>query len=180
MNIVTHEPWTVERFLAWEDEQEGKHEFDGAHNIAMTGGSRAHQWLVFNLMRLLVDHLDRDMFDLIQAMRLNTAGKIRYPDLLVCRRRIPDQVRILQDAVVIFEILSDETAATDRSEKCHDYARLPSIKHYVRLDPTKIIATVLHYVDGNWNEREVDGGDIVLAEVAIALPLAEIYRDMRL
>ena len=50
MNVVLHEPWTVERFLLWEDAQEGRHEFDGAQVITVTGGSRNHQRIVFNLI----------------------------------------------------------------------------------------------------------------------------------
>jgi hypothetical protein len=53
MDTVPHEPWTVERFLAWE----GKHAFDGRHVLAMTGGSRAHQRIVVNLMVLLMARL---------------------------------------------------------------------------------------------------------------------------
>lgn len=37
MNLVLREPWTVDRFLAWEDRQEGRHEFDGTQIIEMTG-----------------------------------------------------------------------------------------------------------------------------------------------
>jgi hypothetical protein len=53
MNIVLREPWSVERFLAWEDMQEGKHEFDGSRIIEMTGGSRTHQRIILNLTRML-------------------------------------------------------------------------------------------------------------------------------
>jgi Uma2 family endonuclease len=80
MNIVLREPWSVERFLAWEDTQEGKHEFDGSRIIEMTGGSRTHQRIIFNLMRLLVDRLDPGAYDAVQEMRLEVAGKIRYPE----------------------------------------------------------------------------------------------------
>lgn len=55
MNVALRDPWTVERFLAWEDKQEGRHEFDGVRVITMTGGCRAHQRIVFNLLRLLED-----------------------------------------------------------------------------------------------------------------------------
>ena len=43
MSTPLRESWTVERFLAWEDKQEGRHEFDVATMIPMTGGSRNHQ-----------------------------------------------------------------------------------------------------------------------------------------
>ena len=46
MDTVLDRPWTTDSFLAWEDRQEGKHEFDGRHAIPMTGGSVAHQEIV--------------------------------------------------------------------------------------------------------------------------------------
>jgi hypothetical protein len=70
MSTQLSEPWTVERFLAWEDEQEGRHEFDGTRVIPMTGGSRRHQRLVSRLLRLLEDSLDLERFDVVQEMRL--------------------------------------------------------------------------------------------------------------
>lgn len=39
MDTLLREPETTESFLAWEDGQDGKHEFDGARVIPMTGGS---------------------------------------------------------------------------------------------------------------------------------------------
>ena len=38
MDTVLAEAWTTERFLAWEDRQEGKYEFDGQQVIPMMGG----------------------------------------------------------------------------------------------------------------------------------------------
>jgi Uma2 family endonuclease len=51
MNIALREKWTIERFLAWEDQQEGRHEFDGVRITEATGGSRDHQRIVGNLVR---------------------------------------------------------------------------------------------------------------------------------
>jgi hypothetical protein len=65
MNFMLQEAWTVERFLAWEDGQEGKHEFDGVRIIAMAGRRRAHQRIVMTLMRLLEDRLAPGSFDAV-------------------------------------------------------------------------------------------------------------------
>ena len=67
-------------------------------------------------------------------MRLEVEGKIRYPNVAVVAGRIPDDVRALRDAVVLFEVLSDDTAATDRLEKRAEYARVPGIRRYVLLE----------------------------------------------
>lgn len=61
MDTVLDRPWTTDSFLAWEDQQEGKFEFDGRRIIPMTGGSLAHQRIVANvwlaLMGLLGDRV---------------------------------------------------------------------------------------------------------------------------
>jgi Uma2 family endonuclease len=179
MNIVLHEPWSVERFLSWEDGQEGKHEFDGTRIVEMTGGSRAHQRLIFNIVRLVSERLDPEAFDTVQEMRFDVGGKVRYPDVAVCAGRIPDGVRTLRDAVVIFEILSDETAETDRDEKRVDYMRLPSMRRYVLLEQCRMAATVLELVAGKWSGKQVTTGTVVLPEIGIDLPLVAVYSGVR-
>jgi Uma2 family endonuclease len=176
MNIMLREPWSVERFLAWEEQQEGKHEFDGARIIEMTGGSRAHQRIVFNIVRLLSERLDPEAFDAVQEMRFEIAGKVRYPDVAVCAGRIPNHVRTLRDAVVVFEVLSEDTAETDRDEKRIDYAQLAGMGRYVLLEQTRRAAVVLNRVGGAWVETQVTTGTIALPEIGIDLPLDEIYR----
>jgi hypothetical protein len=39
----------------------------------------------------------------------------------------------LADAVAIFEVLSDDTATTDRVDKLIDYAAVPSLRAYTSL-----------------------------------------------
>jgi len=100
MNLVLREKWTVERFLDWEDQQEDRHEFDGTQIIEMTGGSRAHQRIVGNLLRLLDDCLDPDRFDSIQEMRIDVGGKIRYPDVWVVASPVDEVYKSLFDLTV--------------------------------------------------------------------------------
>ncbi len=178
MNVALRKPWTVERFLAWEDRQEGRHEFDGTRIHEMTGGSRAHQRIVSNLVRLLEDALDPDRFDAVPEMRLDVGGKIRYPDVSVVSGRIADAVRTLHDALVLFEVLSEETAATDRTEKRDEYARLPGLRRYVLLEQGRMAATVLERSEGGWSEAGVSSGTLDLPELGIALPLAALYRGV--
>jgi Uma2 family endonuclease len=179
MNIVLHEPWSVERFLSWEDGHEGKHEFDGTRIVEMTGGSRAHQRIIFNIMRLLSERLDPAVFDAVQEMRVEVGGRVRYPDITVCAGRIPDGVRTLRDAVVTFEVLSDDTADIDRDEKRIEYARLPSMRHYVMLEQRSMVVTMLELLAGGWSETRVSAGTIALPEIAVDLPLDDVYRGVR-
>jgi len=179
MNIVLQEPWTVERFLAWEDAQEGKHEFDGVRIVPMTGGSRRHQRIVMNLLMALEERLDLNAFDVVQEMRISFDGKVRYPDVSVCSGRIQDETRTLHDAIAVFEVLSDETAAVDKTEKRSDYASLPGVKYYVMVEQNRIAATVLEFFEGHWKETELTSRSISLPEIRVELPIAAIYRGLQ-
>jgi hypothetical protein len=70
MNTVPDRTWTAERFLAWEHQQEGKHEFDGQRVTPMTGGSIAHQRIVINLCIALMRLTQGRDVTVTQEMRL--------------------------------------------------------------------------------------------------------------
>src|SRR5487761_2189611 len=53
MGVALRQPMTIAEFLAWEDRQPDKHEFDGFAVVAMTGVSRAHSTIQANLMAAL-------------------------------------------------------------------------------------------------------------------------------
>lgn len=176
MNLVLREPWTVERFLAWEDRQEGKHEFDGTTIIEMTGGTRAHQRIAFNLARLLDDLLDPDRFEVVQEMRITNGRQVRYPDVTVCAAPVEGSTKTLRDAIVLFEVLSPDTAETDRIAKRADYAALPGLRRYVLLEQDRIAVTVLTRTAEGWTEATVAEGAIALPEIGASLPLPDVYR----
>jgi hypothetical protein len=54
MDTVLDRPLTTESFLAWEDRQEARYEFDGHHVILMTGDSIAHQRIIANIWLALL------------------------------------------------------------------------------------------------------------------------------
>jgi Uma2 family endonuclease len=163
MDTVLAETWTTDRFLAWEDKQEGKHEFDGQRVIPTTGGSHGHQRIVFNLMVALVALVDAEGLSAAHEMRIQMGSKIRYPDACVFSKPFEQTTRTLTDAVAIFEVLSDDTATTDRVDKLLDYGTLPSLRCYVLLEQTAIAATVFHREpDGPWIASAHTGGAIVL------------------
>lgn len=175
MDTVLRQPWTTETFLAWEDRQEGKHEFDGRNVIPMTGGSVAHQEIVFNLRVLLGRLLADQPFRPIHEMRVRIGNRIRYPDVVVCTGPLDQITRTLTDAVAIFEVLSDDTATTDRVDKLIDYAALPSLRSYVLLEQTAVAATLFQREPGGaWIASAHTDGVLRLPGVDVALPLADL------
>ena len=51
MSNALREPMTLHEFLAWEERQELRYEFDGFQPVAMTGGTYAHDAIQVNLVR---------------------------------------------------------------------------------------------------------------------------------
>jgi Uma2 family endonuclease len=85
---------------------------------------------------------------------------------------------MLTEPVVIFEVLSEHTARTDRMVKNREYAGTASVRRYVMLEQTA--------VEGMMFSRTADGEDWVghildayavlrLPEIGIELPLAVLY-----
>ena len=184
MDTVLDRPWTTETFLAWEDRQEGKHEFDGRHVIPMTGGSIAHQRIVGNLWAALIGLLgDRTLMPVLE-MRLRIGTRVRYPDVVVCAGPLDQTTRTLTDALAIFEVLSDDTATTDRVEKLIDYAAVPSLRCYVLPEQTAIAATLFHREPGGtWTASPhtastLTDDSLVLLGLDLTLPLADLYRGL--
>jgi Uma2 family endonuclease len=179
MHTLLERPGTTERFLAWEDQQEGKYEFDGLNIVPMTGGTIAHQDIMFNLRATLSRLLAGPGFRAVQEMRLRIGSKIRYPDVMICAGPLDQTTRTLTDALVIFEILSADTATTDRVTKMVDYAEVPSLTHYVLLEQTAIAATVFRRApEGTWTASVHTSGDLVFPECGIAVPLADLYQGL--
>jgi Uma2 family endonuclease len=179
MDTVLDRPWTTETFLAWEDRQEGKHEFDGRDVIPMTGGSIAHQRIVGNLWAALIGSLGAGPLMAMLEMRLRIGTRIRYPDVVVCAGPLDQTIRTLTDATTIFEVLSDDTATTDRVDKLIDCTAVPSLRAYVLLEQTAIAATLFHREPGGaWIASAHTDGALVLPGLDLTMPLADLYRGL--
>jgi Uma2 family endonuclease len=77
--------------------------------------------------------------------------------------------------VVLIEVLSDDTAETDRNRKRDDYAHLPGLRRYLLIEQTTAAAKVLQRTVAGWTESDVTSGHIALPEVGADIPLAAIY-----
>ncbi len=177
MDTLVDLPWSTESFLAWEDQQEGNHEFDGCQAVPMTGGSVAHQEIIFNLRTVLARLLAGTSLRALHEMRLRIGTRVRYPGVIVFSGSLSQTVKTLDDAVVIFEVLSEDTAATDRVEKLIDYGHVPSLQYCIMLKQTSRAAVVCERgAGGSWMTMAQTEGAIALTELSLLLRLDDIYQ----
>ncbi len=182
MSVALRRPWTIEQFLAWEEQQELRYEFDGFEPVAMVGGTEAHAIIQSALLIAVGRRLNRPPCRILGSdLKLRVAGRVRYPDaMIICSP--PDGRRsIVEDPVIVFEILSPSTARTDLFAKNTEYRATDSIQRYIILEQTHPEAVIFTRSGDHWLSEVVAGDTATLAlpEVGIELPLSEIYRDIQ-
>jgi Uma2 family endonuclease len=182
MNIALRKSMTLEQFLAWEERQELRYEFDGIQPVAMTGGSFEHAAIQINLILALGNRLRGKPCRAIGSeLKIEVAGRIRYPDAFVVCTPVPRGTYIIRDPVVVFEILSPSTTHTDIVLKTAEYRATPSIKLYVILEQTHAGAQLFRRRGADWLAETIKDDDILpMPEIGIEIPLAEIYADVAL
>ena len=173
---------TVDEFLAWEERQEHRWEFDGFQPVAMTGGTEAHSLIQSNLIIALGTRLRGTPCRVHGShLKIRASASIRYPDAFVLCGPVQRDSTVAATPVVVFEIISPSTSGTARILKAREYGDTPSIQRYVILEQTRQAATVFAR-DACLCAGLVMTGDtdLVMPEIGISLPLAELYLDVPL
>ena len=182
MNLALRKPMTLAEFLAWEERQPLRYEFDGFQPVAMTGGTAAHAFIQRNLAIALGSRLRGQRCQFAGSdLKIEAAGRVRYPDGFVTCTPIPARSTLVRDPVVIFEVLSDSTAQTDIVTKNHEYAATPSVQRYVILAQDEIGGTMFERIGGDW-VGHILGADAVLRmpEIGVEVPISEFYEGVDL
>jgi Uma2 family endonuclease len=182
MNIALRKSMTLEQFLAWEIRQELRYEFDGIQPVAMNGVRVEHAIIESNLNAALRDRLKGKPCRAFGSnLKIEVAGRIRYPDAFVVCTPVPRGAYVVRDPVVVFEILSPSTTHTDMVLKTAEYQATPSILRYVILEQDHAGAQVFSRRDVDWIVETVKDNDVLrMPEIGIEIPLPEIYADVAL
>src|SRR5271165_6807356 len=172
---------TVDEYLAWAEQQPGRFELlDGAVvAISPEGAGHAEKKAAVHAA-LLAAIRSRGLacYALPDGMTVRIDDTTAYePDALVyCGKKLLPSAVEVPNPVVVVEVLSPSTRHIDLSAKLAGYFRLPSIAHYLIVDPEK--PRIVHHARA--------AGDIILTRIAsegiikldppgIEFAVAEIY-----
>ena len=99
------------------------------------------------------------------------------PDAVVhCGVTLPDDAIAVPDPMIIVEVLSPSTSATDRSWKLGEYFRLPSLRHYLIIWADK--RQIAHHQrgdDGEIQTQIVTDGEIRLYPPGLTITVEDVY-----
>jgi Uma2 family endonuclease len=179
MAQAKHKLPTLEEFLAWEEQQETRHEFVDGALFMMSGGTEAHDVVRLAIASTLRSKLAGGPCGARLDLKLVCPnGRSRYPDVaVVCGPRDPKATRLI-DPVVLIEVLSPSTRSTDYLIKPTDYASVPSVTTYLIVDPDEPRIDILRRSGDRFEpEPQAYGREAVvgLPEIGIELQLAELY-----
>lgn len=180
MTAASRKPMTLEQFVAWEETQPLRYEFDGFRPIAMTGGTANHAAIQRNLAISIGGRLRGQPCRFFGSdLKIEVAGKIRYPDGFVLCSPMPGGNKVAHDPVVIFEVLSDSTARTDLVTKNHEYSQTPSVRRYVILAQDEPRGTMFERVGEDWVGHLLAADSVLrMPEIGIEVPLMELYESV--
>ena len=172
---------TVEEFLAWAEGRPGRHELIRGEVVAQAAERAAH-WevklathvalLAVIKAKALPCHVVPDG----ATVRIDEATAYEPDAMVYCGPRPPPSAMLVENPVVIVEVLSPSTEHRDQGRKLADYFRLPSVAHYLIIDPDETL--VIHHqrrADDDILTRILRDGTIVLDPPGIEVALGEIY-----
>ena len=172
---------TVEEYLAWSEAREGRFELIDGVVLAQASERAAHAEMKLSValaLRNAIREKGLECRAMVDGMAVRVGASTVYePDALVyCGPKLPADALLVDRPVIVVEVLSPNSGRNDLGRKLAGYFNLPSIRHYLIVDPDERL--VVHH------ERRADGlvvshilteGKVTLDPPGLSFTLDEIY-----
>ena len=181
MSALPQKRMNVDEFLAWAEGRSGRYELFRGSVYAMTPERAGHAEVKFAVQTALADairahRLPCHMLPDGMTVRIDDATAHEPDALVYCGPRLAPSSLEVPNPVIVVEVLSPSTRHVDAQMKLAGYFRLPSIAHYLVIDPDK--PQVIHHArndNGSILTRIVSEGALVLDPPGIQLSIADFY-----
>jgi Uma2 family endonuclease len=171
----------VDEYLAWAVGQPGRYELVDGTVVGMSPENAGHAERKAAVHAALLAEIRArglSCYALPDGMTVRIDDATAYePDAVVyCGDKLPPAAIEVPSPVVVVEVLSPSTRHIDLSAKLADYFRLPSIAHYLIVDPEK--PRVVRHARSAGDTiltRIVTAGHIRLDPPGIEVAMVDIY-----
>jgi len=148
MNIALQRAMTVADYLAWSETrgERARTELINGRIVAMTPERVEHvevKLAAALALRIAIARAAVGCHALGDGITVRIDDHTAYePDASVyCGERLPRGSLLLPSPIIVVEVLSPATAHTDTSAKLLGYFKLPSVRHYLVIDPDTRVVT---------------------------------------
>jgi Uma2 family endonuclease len=181
MSVVAKEKMSADEFLLWADAQEGRWELHDGAVVAMSPERVAHvqtKGAAFVALKAAIARANAPCEALPDGAAIRISQRTIFePDALVyCGPRPPPDTTEVPNPVIVVEVLSPNTAARDHGAKLTGYFSLPSLVHYLILDPERRV--LIHHKRGQGDiieTRILTEGLLHLDPPGLETPVAEMF-----
>ena len=178
--LPTHK-MTVDEYLAWAEDNPGRYELYAGVVYAMAPERAGHGRVKFAVQTALLSGIKRagvPCHMLPDGMTVRVANDTAHePDALVyCGKQVPDASVEIPNPVIVVEVLSPSTRHIDATAKLAGYFSLPSVRHYLIVDPDKPL--VIHHARGEGDAiatRILHAGTLHLDPPGIDVAMEDFY-----
>jgi Uma2 family endonuclease len=173
---------TVDDFLAWAVTQEGRWELYDGVPVAMAPERALHGQVKYLVARAFERVLDRAglpcrfLLDCV-AVRIDRHRSYQPDALIYCGKPLPGDALEAPNPVVVVEVLSPSNAMKDLRDKLVGYFQVPSIVHYLIVDPDSRM--VIHHARGSGDAIATRilsaGSSLKLDPPGLEMTVAELF-----
>ena len=179
---------SLAEFLAWEQNQEERHQLIGGEVVAFSGGSLDHDRICGNVYIVLASRLRapcRVYGSNVITETLTRKGKNgpRADVVVTCSPEDAGLALSVKHPRVVFEVLSPGNTGARWTAKTFEYWNTPAIVQFVVIDATqRSVESYVRDETGSWLPvmTHADASVVALHSVGVELSVAEIYRGTSL
>jgi len=184
MNVHLPAKLTIEKFFSWAEDQEQRCELVGGVPKLLPYVKLNHSVISNNLVHQLLNQIDRKRFIVANGDFAVKTGptSIRFADVMVMPAGKDGDILSVDDAVILFEVLSKSTMHQDFGAKKLEYQALESLQAYVVLAQDEpMIWLWQRNEDDEWADdpEQISEGNLDLAPIGVTLAMKEIYRSVK-
>lgn len=184
---ITSQQMTLEEYLEFDYNAEGRYEYFDGEVFEMSGGSPEHSLLGNQIGRLLGNQLvpkGCSVYNSEVQIKVPTMLPYRYADVsALCGQPIYENLgnqRLLVNPTLIVEVLSPSTEKFDRALKFKAYKSIESLLEYLLVwQDEKLVMLFSKHNEKFWFQSEYVGGETLkLESLDIGLSVDEIYQGI--
>ena len=180
MSALAEKRLNVDEFLSWADGREGKWELHDGVPVLMSPERVRHTSTKSDAaltLRAAIDRANVRCRAYVQGITVRISGNHAFvPDaVVVCPPAPPDDVEISNPLIVV-EVLSPSTVGYDHGIRFEGYFSLPSLAHYLILDPDRRV--VIHHArgrEGVIETRILHDGRLRLDPPGLEVAVSELF-----
>jgi Uma2 family endonuclease len=181
MSALAEKRMSVDEFLAWAAEQPGRWElFDGVP-VAMAPERLVHGRTKYRVARAFDEAIARaevpcDFVLDSAAVRIDRHQSYQPDAMVYCGEPLSGDTLEVPEPVIVVEVLSPGNALKDLRDKLQGYFRVPSVRHYLIVDPDKTF--VIHHARAEGDAvatRIVSEGSLALQPPGLTLAVAALF-----